>query len=288
MHYQLLHPLLTVSYCQGQSHFVSAPAISQPINFNLALNDTSDDIGYRVPTHITNDRRLEEMKAARAAHEEEGSHGNEQQVISNERLSKEEKRIALQGSLHMAASSGDLEKLQKLLVGPAQGLVDVNAPDEEGTAPIIYASCFGHEQVVEAFLASGAKVDAKDRHGWTALTWATANGHGNIVQMLLRHGASRDTRSSSGRTPADFAAPDSNVSDYFHDSAYSIGSTGISDDFYSKGLSQDRFEEEMAENEMRRRMMMESARNLEVDLGNLGLDEQPEVRAHGKTVTLQP
>ena len=45
----------------------------------------------------------------------------------------------------------------------------------------------------------------------------------------------------------------------------------------SSGFSQDRFEQEMQENDMKRRMMMESAFNLEVDLGNLGLDEQPEV-----------
>ena len=43
------------------------------------------------------------------------------------------------------------------------------------------------------------------------------------------------------------------------------------------GFSQDRFEQEMQENDMKRRMMMESAFNLEVDIGNLGLDEQPEV-----------
>ena len=46
---------------------------------------------------------------------------------------------------------------------------------------------------------------------------------------------------------------------------------------YNPGFSQDRFEEEMAENELRRRMMMESARDLEVDLGNMGIDDQPEV-----------
>jgi len=34
----------------------------------------------------------------------------------------------------------------------------------------------------------------------------------------------------------------------------------------------------MQENDMKRRMMMESAINLEVDLGNLGLDEKPDVR----------
>lgn len=54
------------------------------------------------------------------------------------------------------------------------------------------------------------------------------------------------------------------------------GNAGVTDDFYSAGFSQDRFEEELAESEQRRRMMMESAINLEVDLGNLGLDEAPD------------
>jgi hypothetical protein len=67
------------------------------------------------------------------------------------------------------------------------------------------------------------------------------------------------------------------MSEYLHDAGYTIGSVGVTDDFYNSGLAQDRFEEELAESEMKRRMMMESARNLEVDLGNLGLDEQPEV-----------
>ena len=66
------------------------------------------------------------------------------------------------------------------------------------------------------------------------------------------------------------------MSDFLHHSGYSIGNAGVSDDWYNAGLSQDRFEEELAESEMRRRMMKESAINLEVDLGNLGLDEQPE------------
>ena len=63
----------------------------------------------------------------------------------------------------------------------------------------------------------------------------------------------------------------------------------MGDDFYDTGLAQGKFEEEMAENEMKRRMMMESAINLEVDLSSLGLDEQPEVpcciRARGNDST---
>ncbi len=107
--------------------------------------------------------------------------------------------------------------------------------------------------------------------------WAMTNRHKNIAKMLLDHGASPEVKSSSGRTAFDFVAPNSEISDYLHESGYNIGNAGVGDDFYDNGLSQDRFEEEMAENEMKRRMMMESAMNLEVDLSSLGLDEPPEV-----------
>jgi hypothetical protein len=105
-----------------------------------------------------------------------------------------------------------------------------------------------------------------------------SNRHKGIAKMLLDHGASPEAKTSSGRTAFDFVAPDSDLSLYLHDSGYNIGNAGVTDDFYSPGFSQDKFEEEIAENELRRRMMMESARDLEVDLGNVGMDDQPEVR----------
>ena len=108
--------------------------------------------------------------------------------------------------------------------------------------------------------------------------WAMTNRHKGIAKALLVHGASPDVKSSSGRTVFDFAAPDSEISGYLHESGYHIGTAGVGgDDFYNAGFSQDRFEEEMAENELRRRMMMESARDLEVDLGAVGIDDEPEV-----------
>lgn len=110
--------------------------------------------------------------------------------------------------------------------------------------------------------------------------WAMTNRHKGIAKTLLDAGASPDAKSSSGRTAFDFVAPDSELSDYLHDSGYHIGNAGVADDFYNAGFEQDRFEEEMAENELRRRMMMESARDLEVDLGNVGMDDQPEVRLY--------
>ncbi len=109
--------------------------------------------------------------------------------------------------------------------------------------------------------------------------WAMTNRHKGIAKLLLDAGASTKAKTSSGRTAFDFVAPDSDMSYYLNDSGYGIGNAGATDDFYNPGFSQDRFEEELAENELRRRMMMESARDLEVDLGNVGIDDQPEVRA---------
>ena len=102
------------------------------------------------------------------------------------------------------------------------------------------------------------------------------NRHKDIAKMLLDHGASSTVKSSSGRTAFDFAAPNSEISDFLHQNGYGIGDVGV-DDFYDSGFSQDRFEQEMEESEMKRRMMMESSMNLEVDLSSLGMDERPEV-----------
>ncbi len=235
------------------------------------------------------------MLAAQAAHRgDRSSSGDEEAIATDDKRSTEEKRETLQKMLNTAASNGDVDRIQRLVEGKAKEYVDVNAPDEDGTAPLIYASCFvslgqirivsthsnpnkGHQEVVQALLNAGADVDVQDRNHWSPLMWAMTNRHKAIAKVLLDHGASPDAKSSSGRTAFDFVAPNSELSDYLQENGYKIGNVGVSEDFYNSGFSQDRFEEEMAENELKRRMMMESAMNLEVDLSSLGLDEQPEV-----------
>lgn len=218
------------------------------------------------------------MLAAQARKGEgDAGEAEEDDVLHDGKLSREQKTHALQDFLFMAASNGDAQRVNRLVRGRASDLVDFDAVDAEGTPPLVYASCFGHKDVVLALLNAGATVDNQDRNQWTALMWAMTNRHKDIAKVLLDHGASTDVKSSSGRTALDFVPPNSEMSDFLQHSGYSIGSAGVtSDDFYNAGFSQDRFEEELAESEMRRRMMMESAINLEVDLGNLGLDEQPE------------
>ena len=107
--------------------------------------------------------------------------------------------------------------------------------------------------------------------------WAITNRHKDIAKTLLDHGASPDIKSSSGRTASDFAAPNSEISDFLHQSGYQLSEAEVGEDFYDSGFSQDRFEQEMEENEMKRRMMMESSINLEVDLSSLVMDDHPEV-----------
>ena len=84
-----------------------------------------------------------EMLAAQAAHREGDSLGaDEESIATNEKLSEVEKKRTLQKALNMAASNGDVERVRKLVQGLANEYIDVNLPDEEGTVPLIYASCF--------------------------------------------------------------------------------------------------------------------------------------------------
>ncbi|GAB1216091.1 hypothetical protein ATERTT37_005296 [Aspergillus terreus] len=285
---------------QGQSQFLTTPVAAKPLSFSLALDDHSHDDEHSLQAQYgrglgaaaaaadddnestvtarleDSDARLMEMLAAQAAHREVESLGaDEDAIASDEKLSESEKKDILQRSLNMAASNGDVDRVHKLVQGKAKDYVDVNMPDEEGTVPLIYASCFGHQDVVSALLDAGANVDQQDRNQWSALMWAMTNRHKTIAKILLDHGASPDIKSTSGGTAFDFAQPGSEISEYLHENGYSFGPSAIEDDFYDSGFSHGRFEEEIAENEMKRRMMMEeSAINLEVDLSSLGLDEK--------------
>lgn len=250
---------------------------ARSLSFSLALDHPSYADETDIQQLEDSDSRLVQMLESQARHKSNHSAaGDEDSIIDNKTLSDDDKKQALQSLLHHAASNGDVERIKRLVNGGAQQFVDIDAPDSEGTPPLIYASCFGHEDVVATLIDAGAVIDRQDKNQWTALMWALTNRHKAIAKLLLDHGASPEVKSSTGRTAFDFVAPNSEISEYLHGSGYNIGNAGVTDDFYDAGFSQDKFEEELAEQEMRRRMMMESARDLEVDLGNLGLDEQPE------------
>lgn len=83
------------------------------------------------------------MLAAQATHREEASDSHDEEAIAdNPNMPSQEKKDILQKSLNMAASNGDVGRIKRLTNDRTKDFVDVNQSDEEGTVPLIYASCF--------------------------------------------------------------------------------------------------------------------------------------------------
>lgn len=122
---------------------MTAPVAAQPLNFNLSLDEPSYDDEATTARLEDSDSRLMGMLAAQAVHREEASDNhNEGAIADDPKIPAQEKKDILQKSLNMAASNGDVERIRRLTTGRAKEFVDVNQSDEEGTVPIIYASCF--------------------------------------------------------------------------------------------------------------------------------------------------
>ncbi|KAF9109847.1 hypothetical protein BGX27_007130 [Mortierella sp. AM989] len=210
-------------------------------------------------------------------------------------ISDKDKKRQLSKLFSRASSNGDMNRVADMLDN-FRDWIDIEAQDEDGTTPLIYAACFGHTEIAFMLLEAGAKVDARDKFGWTALVWATNNKHENIVRLLLEQGASTSAQTAKGHTLVDFLRHDPNdnikIVQIFQepgrrDSVSSNGSlfrtnnSSLGDDlFYQSGI--EGFEEIMAENERRYKMAMESANAFEVDMADLSLADQPKLDDEGE------
>lgn len=133
---------------------------ARPLTFNLGLDDPVHDNEAEISESILHqshhfspdndgtedsDTRIVQMLAVQAQHREAETAGiaaDDDAIADDPNLSEQDKRTILQKSLNMAASNGDAERARKLITGRLRAYVDPDLPDEEGTAPIIYASCF--------------------------------------------------------------------------------------------------------------------------------------------------
>ena len=116
--------------------------LAKPLSFsNLRLNDPGYDEDV-TKAGSDGDTRLMEMMAAQAAHAAAGALEDVEAVASDKKLLDQEKKDILQKALNMAASNGNVEQVKKLLQGSSKQYVDINAVDEDGTPPLIFASCF--------------------------------------------------------------------------------------------------------------------------------------------------
>ncbi|XP_054619390.1 histone-lysine N-methyltransferase EHMT2-like isoform X1 [Dunckerocampus dactyliophorus] len=105
--------------------------------------------------------------------------------------------------LHHAAKLGNLEIVSMLL---ETGQVDVNAQDNGGWTPIIWAAEHKHVEVIKVLLNRGADVAINDKELNVCLHWAAYAGNVDIAEMVLNAGCSLAAVNLHGDTPLHIAA----------------------------------------------------------------------------------
>lgn len=108
-------------------------------------------------------------------------------------LSTKEGAKQLNGNVSIlvnASEEGALPVVRQLKEAGA----NVNAPDENGTTPLMAASEEGQEQVVQYLLSVGAEVNAKTKEAWTALAFAARENQPEVIQLLLAKKADLEAR----------------------------------------------------------------------------------------------
>ena len=143
---------------------------------------------------------------------------------------------SLDARLLRTATQGDKKKVAELIKRGAH----VDALDEDGWTPFLWAAAHGNEETVEALLDAGADREAvtrreqqgalilaakwnrvevvhillrrglsrnqRDSIGWNALMWSSLQGRTDVAKALLDAGAGVETVDSDGNTPLILAA----------------------------------------------------------------------------------
>jgi len=104
--------------------------------------------------------------------------------------------------IYAAATHGDLNKVQKFLQADPTLL---NAPDNDGRTPLLYACSWGHANVVKWLLEKGAEVNIRDKDNRIPLHWAAGMGFDDVVAVLLEHKSDLTAKDKDARTPLDMA-----------------------------------------------------------------------------------
>lgn len=81
----------------------------------------------------------------------------------------------------------------------------IDAPDDAGDTPLMWAAEGGMSKVARLLLGIGANVHLTNKKGMTALHWAAKNGHHQVVKLLLRYRADRKMADGEGKRPIEHA-----------------------------------------------------------------------------------
>jgi ankyrin repeat protein len=113
-----------------------------------------------------------------------------------------DERAPLGEKLIQATKQGDCDQLHKYLNMGA----DVNARDESGLTPLIWASVKGNAYAAQILLERGANANARNSLGDTALMWASIMGHEPVVELILENNADVNFKSKKNGVTALMAA----------------------------------------------------------------------------------
>ncbi|KAJ1030314.1 hypothetical protein NDA16_001224 [Ustilago loliicola] len=155
------------------------------------------------------------------------------QIARSSTLDAQTKKDKLSKALLRAASNGDTDMLSWLLDSRAEArqIISQLPPrrdshgrpkiafdqmrDEQGTGPVVLATCAAHIDAVTMLILNGAEIDERDACGWTPLMWAINSSNLPLASFLLSRGADVDAKSTKGTTCEDFilsAAPEAATS----------------------------------------------------------------------------
>lgn len=99
--------------------------------------------------------------------------------------------------------TGTPEQIKKIIASGA----DVNARDEDGGTPLMYAVVWNkNPEVIKVLIAPGADVKARDEDGWTPLMYAARfNENPDVIITLLELRSDGKARDIEGKTAFDYA-----------------------------------------------------------------------------------
>lgn len=88
--------------------------------------------------------------------------------------------------LFSAIENADIEKINTLI----DNGTDVNARDENGYTPLMFAAVKGDANIANLLISEGADINRADmKNGWTALVYAIRTKSIDVVKLLLNKGA---------------------------------------------------------------------------------------------------
>ena len=112
-------------------------------------------------------------------------------------------------AIHFAVQHAPLETFKKF-VDIHQKDLDVNARDNNGSTPLMYAAESGNPDAVSVLIKAGADVNAQNNDGWAPLIYAAESGNPDAVSVLIKAGADVNARNVYEQTPLIYAAKSGN------------------------------------------------------------------------------